>query len=909
MEVPFRLTCRDEPDAVDAFLLFAEDATPLVAACVRLGRDLVPTVFAVRGGFVLVPANGQQLQPFPGAIRLRRVAGDLFIPADANLVPALLTDEAVTLTQNRGLVMLPGGDVLAFAPTPLPIEKWLAPIRVRREEWEPFPARPDHPDTLTVIERPAPPAAIMDVLGGGAPDDAEPLAGEGAGSSVPEDARPPSGSTFRRFVAGTGLAIGGILTWFGKQLGSVGLAKLGGDMARKALEAVPRLSERVLGEQEAALREVLRQLQSGDVEKGLRRAPIAVGDPDQPGRVGTDAQLGNRDPRYSLRDLIGSGGGTATAWLGGGDVWDQLARTYRQLAEEAMKRGDFRRAAYLYGVLLRDLRSAANALMAGGLYRDAALLFRDKLNEPLPAANAFERAGDHDEALRLYEKYGNYEKAAELLMRLGDEDRAIAYYIRAADDLASRGHYLGAGELVRNKAGRRDLAIGYFRQGWKGITAENVVCGERLLDEHLVAEDLPAVNALFTEAEANLAERANDCGRFFNYALRVGEDFLPAETRDDLADRVRLMFAAHLRATGSPPEGVRLASELFGQNHPWPGPVVRDATLAAREKATQPVLAGPAHSPPVKLADGTVTAVVVARGTFDIVVATTEAVVLWRVRENRVVPVSGPHSGRVAALSVSPTGDIVYLFHKGDVRARLQCFTADRADSFSRQRALSYALDAETEASYLQPSASFHDNDHQVTVATPGERRTFIGPHLRSSSEESTATDVFETFLLVESQEGRMWDWNSWFVRWWKRASENTNDLICQWSPTSWQPKRGTVDWIASVAHLEVTSIDRESNIRWATFDATDPESPRSRSACSTQSEYVAACLTGPGAVAAVTSLNEVQWLRVAGQSLEVVARVSLDLPTAVVALVARPTQNEVVAILADGYAVRLTRP
>jgi hypothetical protein len=65
-----------------------------------------------------------------------------------------------------------------------------------------------------------------------------------------------------------------------------------------------------------SLREVLRQLQSGDVEKGLRRAPIAVSDPDQPARVGTDARLGNRDPRYSLRDLIGSGG-SVTAWFGG----------------------------------------------------------------------------------------------------------------------------------------------------------------------------------------------------------------------------------------------------------------------------------------------------------------------------------------------------------------------------------------------------------------------------------------------------------------------------------------------------------------------------------------------------------------------------------------------------------------
>src|SRR5205823_2201454 len=157
------------------------------------------------------------------------------------------------------------------------------------------------------------------------------------------------------------------------------------------------------GDQEAALREVLRQLQSGDVERGLRRAPVAVPDPDRPARVGTTADLGARDPRYSLRSLIG-GGGPGTAWLGGGNVWNELAREYRRLAQEAAARGDARRAAYLYGVLLRDPRSAANALMAGGLFRDAAVLFRDKLKDEPAAAGAFEKAGDFDEALRLYDR-------------------------------------------------------------------------------------------------------------------------------------------------------------------------------------------------------------------------------------------------------------------------------------------------------------------------------------------------------------------------------------------------------------------------------------------------------------------------------------------------------------------------
>src|SRR5439155_1193069 len=171
-----------------------------------------------------------------------------------------LTDEVAALTRDRGLVVLPGGEVLAFDPDrPLPVGTWLVAARVRRSEWQPFPPRPDRPDRLTTIERPAPPiAAVIEVLTGGAPDGAEPL--------------------------------------------------------------------------------------PGDVEKALRHAPIAVPDPDAPASpIGTDARLGTRDPRYSLRDLITAGRGGA-AWLGGGDVWAELAREYRRLADEAAARGDYRRA-------------------------------------------------------------------------------------------------------------------------------------------------------------------------------------------------------------------------------------------------------------------------------------------------------------------------------------------------------------------------------------------------------------------------------------------------------------------------------------------------------------------------------------------------------------------------------------
>src|SRR5262245_52039648 len=129
VESPLRLARRDAPLTAEAFLLLTQDAAALANACVRLGS--VPAVHLVQGGFLLIPRPGAPA--LPGAIRLRRLAGDLYVPADADLHPALLADEMVGLTQSQGLVALPGGAFLAFDPShPWPVDRWLAAPGVER---------------------------------------------------------------------------------------------------------------------------------------------------------------------------------------------------------------------------------------------------------------------------------------------------------------------------------------------------------------------------------------------------------------------------------------------------------------------------------------------------------------------------------------------------------------------------------------------------------------------------------------------------------------------------------------------------------------------------------------------------------------------------------------------------------
>ena len=75
------------------------------------------------------------------------------------------------------------------------------------------------------------------------------------------------------------------------------------------------------------------------------------------------------------------------------DLVEVLAQEYRKAARHHAEQGDFRRAAYIYGFLLRDDRKAAGVLQRGGLHHDAAMLYLMKLNDVAAAAQAFEAEG------------------------------------------------------------------------------------------------------------------------------------------------------------------------------------------------------------------------------------------------------------------------------------------------------------------------------------------------------------------------------------------------------------------------------------------------------------------------------------------------------------------------------------
>lgn len=914
MKIPFRLARLESlAGPADAGLLLADDAAALAKACVAMRP--FPTVFRVAGGFLLL-AN---VLP-PGTLRLRRLGGDLFVPIDAQLLPRLLPDEIVGLTKTRGLIVLTNG-ALAFDPTqPLLPEDWLKPPRIRRESWTALPEPPTLADRLTAIERPSPPGDALEILTAGEPHDANPLTGHGQPGSVPEDARPSAGSKLGQVGAGMLLGAAQFAAWMGKQLNAPGLGTLAGKLARKAVEKVPRITEKILGDQEAALREVLRQLQSGDIEKALKRAPIAVGDPSSEAAVDTSANLTPRDPRFSLRDLLG--GERGAAWLGGGDVWTDLAREYRRLAEEAARRGDVRRAAYLYGVLLRDVRAAANTLMTGGYFRDAAILYRDKLADPFSAAKAFERAGEYDEAVRLYERREDYEDAAELLRRIGEEDRAIEYFERAADRLRDRGQWLEAGDLVRKKLGRRAAATALYRAGWNRRGTNHLACGERLVDELLVAESWDEFDELLDEARRHYsANQSADASRFFNYALHVGPDFLPADRMASARDRILLHFAGYLRDDPSTIRGAgEMARELFAPKGGWTGPQVRDSEYAARSLAKRSNPSRSVISLPLPTGEGSVSAVAVARVSRDLVIATGDRVSIWRPATGNTVRVASFPNARALGLATNDDATTIHILYADASGVYLKCYCANQTASvlglpnYLAEGQIRVADDGgEVTDWYLQPASFVQDGEPAVALVGPDSRMTLYSTYLRAKTMEDKTSNLMgpKKYLLANLGPTVSWEWDENFMR--HVVGAQTRRWVTNWVPAvpDQSPLRQpVVDWVApSVGALQIVGLDSGGDLRWNQFHDPDPDRAVDSAHFALKNlTFAAACLRGPGKIAAVSTNGVIHWLAIEGGNRIVTEFCSTPFanPSRPVFLAMGRTRDEVLAVTADGTVTRV---
>jgi hypothetical protein len=919
MKVPYRLRRRARAEPATALLLPSHRPADVLRLCERLGCDPLPAVYAVADGFLLKlprPAPGG----VAGCVRLRGLSAHLLLPVDADLEPGLLPDEVAALVRERGLVFLPGGRVLEFAPSrPLPLAALLA-APVRRAPWRPLPRPRTLADRITEVVVESPPEEADEVLEAG---------GEGIGTEAP---RPPEAGLPSKALGKAALGLGKGLAWLGHKLGLGGLTGLGAGLIAKALSLAPRLAESLMGRQEASLRELLRDFQEGNLERALRRAlPLGGDTPRGAGLHGNDF-LPSRDPSYSLWDILRGHGGGGGLFYSSAETYQQLQQEYRRAAEQAVRAGDHRRAAFIYGKLLGDYRRAAAALAEGGLHRDAALIYLHKLSDPLAAAREYEAGGDIDRALRLYRQCGAHDLAGDLLRKAGEEELAVAEYQLAAAKLAAvnHGHY-AAGEFLLNRARRPDLALAYYEEGWKRRPDGcPVPCAIRLAQIHTQQEAVGRLVELVGEAERYLDVDGNDApaGEFFNEVARLAGQPALAGVADELRDRALLGIAGKLRQRVESRTAAADVSGMMGASTVWAPAVVSDADFAVKRAVTRgPVLSARARragSTLIRARVPVVTAASWAPGSGAIVLGFQSGeVVLFKLPLGEVLPISREDHA-VLSLAVSPDGDTLVVLSGSDGAGT---FLAGYARSVGyRMTSLQPLMTSSVPEDLLLGPLLVGEAAPLAGVWDWGDLRFLRMPQLLPEGQwMAMHTDyVPGAALLLPSSscppgDRQVLDYLLFAGRQigYARGPVMTSKFLLGWKALGWRPTlpAGSTLWRPPLAWLpagpdavEVAAVGPEGMLCWARVAFPDGKLGEvSPATMSLAQPCLAVTLVKPGLLAAVTA-RAVHWFRVVGRGFARAAEWPEAFPEAVACFPHR-RGDELIVVGADGTVSRAPSP
>jgi len=825
MKVPLHLKRLQTTQPAQALVLLSEDAHELLGLCSRLGWDQCHSVHRLAGGFLIKLAS-PSLKASAGTVRLRALAENLFIPVDAELVPALLEDEARGLVRAQGLVFLPGNCIWSFdSQNPVALASLISGPPALAQKWQPLPDPPTLADRLVSIELDLPQESAENILKAGS---------EGIGSEVP---RPQTGGITGKLFGGFAFLLGKGVLKLGNLSGLKGIAAAGARMIQSALSIAPRLSESVLGKQEAALRELLREFREGQLENALRHA-LPIGREEGRGNfTAGNARLPSHNLSYFLGNLLGSGGRVAI-WYGGGDVQAELAKEYQKAAEAATRRGDYRRAAFIYGKLLNNYRLAADALSSGGLHHDAAIIYLKKLDDKRAAARAFAAAGETDRALDLYRECREYVLAGDLLKRVGDQVGALTEYRLAADMLAIHSEgYLGAGELMLTKAERGDLACEYFLTGWsKRPHANAIACALHLARHYADKAACETLLNLTTEAVSYFHPAGNEFAatQFYNQMAQLAEHRHLIKIQYELRDRALLGIAHKLRqkaAIESRPGNT--VSQFLGQAKVWQPALVSDADFAFR-KAVSPRQLGYQREGPKTITTKTlglrnpVRSTCFAPESGSLFLANHRGELFcYESRDDRVIPLVVDRGNPVFGMATDPTGMFLVALCRGSESPEIVCYVRGLDTFFkcSQRRKVQVKDEA-----WLTPSVSRLPNSNWTVGVWNGEALEILkGPFLipQDTRKPFMIDDVTLALLLRPFHPGVDWPVILWFEgdAIWSQMSQDgpMHRALLGWPPMLRQ--RGFADgvpltWRNEPANqLELAGLTDEGVIYWSQLE------------------------------------------------------------------------------------------
>jgi tetratricopeptide (TPR) repeat protein len=944
IRVPLRL-CR-QTRATPASALYVPSRAPaeLLSICAAMNLDPSGRVFAVDGGF-LVALPQPLVGCAPGAIRLKELCAGLYLPADGELVPALLEDEAAGVVRDRRLLFLQGGRVLAFdRGAAVEISDLLAAGARPRRGWGSLPEPKGPAERLTQIEleRPDPdPQEIYreirkeikrpdrrssasqteegqaeplagDTPGTGEDGELEREPGEAGAAGAGEPARPRP-RNIRELAAAVRDWSRRLRQKKAKRDGDSPEQKDAGRADQKRDEDTPGRTSHVpgalqgavqgilhpFGEAMFALREKLqwewvdhssllkklvREFKEGDTALALRRAiPIMRGGDSASPFVPVRANwLPWRRAVYSLGELLRRPGrGEAIpVRIARDQVIRELMEEYRKAAEQAIRQGDFRRAAYIFGVLLQDDRTAASALARGGLHHDAAVIYASKLNDRAAAAQAFEAAGEFDRALELYKQLGQHERAGDLLRRIGLEEAAVVEYLAAANELATRwANHLDAGRLLLEKARRPELAIEQFQTGWlKRPAGNSTQCGLELARLHSGKGEIDRFRQVLEEADVMFDSPGYPFdGYFYSEIVRMALEPALEAIAEEVRDRALQATARSLRrGLENRRAGGTMVSKWLGRSKLWPAALVSDADFAVAATARPPheQSALPrdhfvSHS--VQVGRGSVTAACQASVSGEILLGFEHGLICVYQPERQLAADLPGVSGAVVALSVDPHGQAIAAVYEFGDGLRLCCFSKRPDGSYLSRPEIPLGG---AERTWLTPILPMGVERivgvgkgpllFVVDVASGLPRKRLrisadhgagplaghllpIGPgKTRSASPVTVLTHDDSEWVVLDTSDDRLYPTG------------------CRWRPSETDVHRlrsVPISWRFAAPVLELAGVDRNGAVRAAEFyvDGGSVQLVASRVA-TTEAGYIGAAHAGSNTVVAV-SPQGIDWL------------------------------------------------
>ncbi|QHS59797.1 hypothetical protein [Chitinophaga agri] len=220
------------------------------------------------------------------------------------------------------------------------------------------------------------------------------------------------------------------------------------------------------------------------------------------GTASPSARLGERSTDFNMGSLFSNR--PVDGWSVGDDHGTRLRQKYEEQAKKATEDGNHRQAAYIYAHLLGDLNRAAKVLEWGRFYHEAATLYLNHLKQPLEAARCYEEGGLLLDAIRIYKEQEKFEKTGDLLMQLSQTGSGQQYYQLATDRSLRKKDFLDAARIQHDKRKDPDAACETLLKGWQ-MNYDGVKCLNRYLkisnelDKERLAEKIELV---YTEKTA-----------------------------------------------------------------------------------------------------------------------------------------------------------------------------------------------------------------------------------------------------------------------------------------------------------------------------------------------------------------------------------------------------------------------